>query len=165
MITYLLNEKRQDIARLENKHEIKITLLPNPYMQFPNFIINKQKGDKKSQHRSYQGISKPQYNIAENGLTSKAEEPAINVNRPSSRIPKKEMSLFEKIKSALFGTKKAKPNKQRTNQNNRNKNRNKNRNRNRNRSQNKGQNKNQKPQQSSTAKQKPKTSSSTNKKD
>jgi len=165
VITYLLNEKRQDIARLENKHEIKITLLPNPYMQFPNFTINKQKGDKKSQHRSYQGISKPQYNIAENGLTSKAEEPAINVNRPSSRIPEKEMSLFEKIKSALFGTKKAKPNKQRTNQNNRNRNRNKNRNRNRNRNQNKGQNKNQKPQQSSTAKQKPKTSSSTNKKD
>jgi len=36
-------KKRSDIARLENKHEIKITLLPNPYMQFPNFNITKQK--------------------------------------------------------------------------------------------------------------------------
>ncbi|MBT4669205.1 MAG: Rne/Rng family ribonuclease, partial [Candidatus Ruthia sp.] len=53
VITYLLNEKRSDITRLENKHGIKITLLPNPYMQFPNFNINKQKGDKKSQHKSY----------------------------------------------------------------------------------------------------------------
>ena len=47
VITYLLNEKRDDILRLEQKHDIKIILLPNPYMSFPNFSINKQKSDKK----------------------------------------------------------------------------------------------------------------------
>jgi ribonuclease E len=157
VITYLLNEKRNDIARLENKHEIKITLLPNPYMQFPNFTVTKQKGDKKQQHKSYQGISKPQYNLAENGLTNTVEEPAIDMNRPATRVPeKKQLSLFEKIKKALFGTKKKKTNKKRPNQNNqsRNRNRNRNRNKNRNKNQNKGQdnnqnkpqNKNQKPQ-------------------
>ena len=133
VITYLLNEKRNDIAILENKHKIQIALLPNPYMQFPNFSINKQKGDKKSQHKSYQGISKPQYNLAENGLSQFSEEPVINVNRPNTRMPKIELSLIQKIKKALFGNNKKKSN----NKNNRNRNRNRTRNRNRNRNQNK----------------------------
>ncbi len=148
VVTYLLNEKRADITKLENKHEIKIILLPNPYMQFPNFSISKQKGEKKSHHKSYQGISKPQYNLSENGLSTPSEAPVINVNRPNTRVPEKKLSLIEKIKKALFGTKKKKPNNKRGNQNNRNKNRNRNRNRNRNQGKtqnNQPQNKNQKP--------------------
>ena len=42
VITYLLNEKRQNITEMEAKHEIKITLLPNQYMHFPHFTVNKQ---------------------------------------------------------------------------------------------------------------------------
>ena len=45
VITYLLNEKRQNIIEMEDKHNIKITLLPNQYMHFPHFTMNKQKGD------------------------------------------------------------------------------------------------------------------------
>ncbi len=131
VITYILNEKRQDVTRLEMKHGIKITLLPNPYMQFPNFSITKQKGDKKSQHKSYQGISKPQYVLAENGLADESEVPAINMNRPKTRVPetiKPKLSLFAKIKAALFGEKKKTNNQRKTNSNNRNRNRNRNRN-------------------------------------
>ncbi|QKQ23923.1 Rne/Rng family ribonuclease [Candidatus Ruthia endofausta] len=130
VITYVLNEKRQEVTKLEDKYGIKITLLPNPYMQFPNFTINKQKkGDKKSQHKSYQGISKPQHVLAENGLSNQAEIPAINVNRPSTRVPEKKISLFEKIKNALFEKKKEQPNKRKINPNNRNRNRSCNKNR------------------------------------
>ncbi len=157
--TYLLNEKRQDVIRLENKHSIKITLLPNPYMQFPNFSITKQKGAKKSQHKSYQGISKPQYNLAENGLTDTAEIPAVNMNRPSTRVPEtKQLSLIGKIIKALFGAKKKKPKNKRPNQNNKNRNRNRNRNRNNNQNnnQNKPQDKGQKPQSKPQKKPKPK---------
>ncbi len=136
VITYILNEKRQNIIKLENKHDIKITLLPNPYMQFPHFTINKQKGDKKSRHKSYQGISKPQHVLAENGLSDQAEIPVINANRPSTRVPEKKTSLFEKIKNALFGKRKKQPNKHRTNPNNRNRNRNRNRNKQQNKTQN-----------------------------
>ena len=131
VITYILNEKRQDVTRLEMKHGIKITLLPNPYMQFPNFSITKQKGDKKSQHKSYQGISKPQYVLAENGLADESEVPAVNMNRPKTRVPetiKPKLSLFAKIKAALFGEKKKTNNQSKTNSNNRNRNRNRNRN-------------------------------------
>jgi ribonuclease E len=151
VITYLLNEKRADIGRLENKHEIKITLLPNPYMQFPNFNINKQKGDKKSHHKSYQGISKPQQNIAENGLSNTKEEAAIDTNHPITRVPnqkktKSSLSFWGKIKS-IFGSnkKKKKPEKNHNNKNNRNRNKNRNKN-NRNHNQNKTQNNQQNKQ-------------------
>ncbi len=136
--TYLLNEKRDEIGKLESKHQVKITLLPNPYMQFPNFSINKQKGERKSQYKSYQGISKPQYNWAENNLNNMIEEPAISVNRPETQVPTKKLSLLEKIKVNLFANKKKKTNNKNPNRHNRNRGRNKNHN------PNKTQNKNQK---------------------
>lgn len=145
VITYLLNEKRSDISRLEEKHEIKITLLPNPYMQFPHFNIKKQKGDKKSHHKSYQGISKPQKNIAENGLNNAKEEAVINTNHPTTRVPnqkKTKLSLFfwRRVKSIFDSNKKKKKaSKKHNNTNHRNHNKSRNKN-NRNCSQNKVQN-------------------------
>ena len=59
VITYLLNEKRQHINNMEEKHQIKITLLPNQYMHFPHYTVNKQKGNKSSHHKSFQAISRP----------------------------------------------------------------------------------------------------------
>ena len=158
VITYILNEKRQDVARLEIKHGIKITLLPNPYMQFPNFSINKQKGSKKSQHKSYQGISKPQQTLAENGLADESEIPAVNMNRPQTRVPEstKEVqkpSLFARIKAALFGKNKRKPNKRKSNSNHQNRNRNRNRNRNKGKYTNSNQQKQSKQQQAQAKKQ------------
>ncbi|CAC9603916.1 Ribonuclease E (EC 3.1.26.12) [uncultured Gammaproteobacteria bacterium] len=152
VITYLLNEKRNDIGQLEDKYQVKITLLPNPYMQFPNFSINKQTKSKKSSHKSYQGISKPQYNLAENGLENNTEVAAINSNHPTTRKPnqkkvevKPSFSLVGMIKS-IFGLgekgKKKKSGKKQPNKN-QNRNRNRNQNRNRNRNQNKVQNKQQ----------------------
>ena len=158
VITYILNEKRQDIAKLEAKHGVKITLLPNPYMQFPNFSINKQKGSKKSQHKSYQGISKPQQTLAENGLADESEIPEINMNRPKTRVPERvkevqKPSLFARIKAAIFGKNKNKPNKKKANSNNKNRNRNRNRNRNKNKPTNQNQQNKAKQQQAQPKKQ------------
>ena len=146
VITYLLNEKRSEIINLENKHQIKITLLPNPYMQFPNFSINKQKTEKKSQHKSYQGLSKPQQNLAENGLSSAVEVPAINLNRPATQVPKQKTSIIDNIKKALFGdTKKPTPNKQSRGNKGRNRNRSRNNRNNNNRNRNRTGNKRKSP--------------------
>jgi len=163
VITYLLNEKRNDIIRLENKHEIKITLLPNPYMQFPNFNINKQKGNKQSHHKSYQGISKPQNTLADNGLNDERDIPAINSNHPTTRVPEQQKPKQESKPKASFGSKvksllgfgkdeEEKPNKKRSN-NNKNQNRNKNQNQNQNRNKNQNRNRNQNKQQNNNQKQ------------
>jgi ribonuclease E len=122
VITYLLNEKRDDILRLEQKHDIKIILLPNPYMSFPNFSINKQKSDKTSQQLSFQGVSKPQHSLAENGLNDIPEEAIVNITRPDTQKPKPKKSFFETVLGGIFSKKET--TEQKKSNNNRNRRRN-----------------------------------------
>jgi ribonuclease E len=112
VITYLLNEKRHEINHLEEKYEIKITLLPNPYMQFPNWTIayknHNEKTGKKSP-KSYERVNKPQNTLAENGLNDIPEEAIIRSFMPKTAKPQiKELTFFEKIKKALTPKKKPK---------------------------------------------------------
>jgi len=142
LATYLLNEKRENITALEVKHGVKVTLLPNQYMQFPSYNINKQKGDKKSQPKSFQAISKPQINPNEISYLEELELPVISTNQPSTKIPEKKISFMSKL-SEMFSIEKQELNQQKTTRNrnqksaenqkntgNKNKNRNQNRNRN-----------------------------------
>ncbi len=144
VITYILNEKRQHIQAIENKHNIKVTLLPNQYMEFPSYTINKQKGQKRTHHRSYQGISKPQFNPNQAGLVEQPDLPAITSNHPTTKKPEKKVSLFSKfLESLTVSSPEEEQKKPRQSNRNRNQNRNRNRNRNRNQNQNRNRNQNQ----------------------
>ena len=141
VVTYILNEKRQHIQAIENKHNIKITLLPNQYMQFPDYSINKQKGNKRTHHRSYQGISKPQVSPIQAGLVEQPELPVVTDNHPTTKKPEKKVSLFSKfLESLTVNSTEEEPKKER--QQNRNRGQNRNRNQNRNRAQSGNQNRN-----------------------
>ena len=141
VVTYILNEKRQHIQAIENKHNIKITLLPNQYMQFPDYSINKQKGNKRTHHRSYQGISKPQVSPIQAGLVEQPELPVVTDNHPTTKKPEKKVSLFSKfLESLTVSSTEEEPKKER--QQNRNRGQNRNRNQNRNRAQSGNQNRN-----------------------
>ena len=141
VVTYILNEKRQYIQAIENKHNIKITLLPNQYMQFPDYSINKQKGNKRTHHRSYQGISKPQVSPIQAGLVEQPELPVVTDNHPTTKKPGKKVSLFSKfLESLTVSSTEEEPKKER--QQNRNRGQNRNRNQNRNRAQSGNQNRN-----------------------
>ncbi len=43
--TYLLNEKRTDIAKLEARHRISIVLIPNKYLETPHYKVERLKHD------------------------------------------------------------------------------------------------------------------------
>ena len=131
VITYLLNEKRQNIIDMEKKHKIKITLLPNQYMHFPHFTVNKQKRDKQSFHKSFQAISRPQENPNIINYIDKPDIPAISTNQPSTKMPEKKVSFMSKLTEIFSSEKKVvhKPRNARPPS------------RNRNRNQNRGQNK------------------------
>lgn len=45
MATYLLNEKRNDITKLEARHRIQILLVPNPQLETPHFHIERIRQD------------------------------------------------------------------------------------------------------------------------
>jgi len=141
VVTYLLNEKRQHINEMEAKHNVKITLLPNQYMNFPNFSVNIQKGEKKSQHKSFQGISRPQINPNEINYLEKPELPVIEANHPLTKMPERKISFMSKLSDMFTIEKQENPEQKSTKPKNRNRNQNRNQNRNRNRNQKTGENK------------------------
>ena len=144
VITYLLNEKRQHINNMEEKHQIKITLLPNQYMHFPHYTVNKQKGNKSSHHKSFQAISRPQENPNVINYIDKPDIPAISTNQPSTKMPEKKVSFMSKLAEIFSSEKKVtqKPKNARPQNRNRSRNQNRNQSRNQSRNQNRNQNKN-----------------------
>ena len=132
VITYLLNEKRQNITDMETKHNIKITLLPNQYMHFPHYTVNKQKGNKSSHHKSFQAVSKPQENPNVINYIDKPDIPAISTNQPSTKMPEKKVSFMSKLTEIFSSDKKVVQKSKNARPQNRNRNRNQNRNQNRN---------------------------------
>lgn len=109
-ITYLLNEKRYEITSLEEKYNIHIVLLPNQYMQFPNWsVVYKNNNDKGAnpQNKSYSRITKPQNTLADNGLSDIPEEAIIRSFMPKTAKPEvKKLSSWDKIKNAFTPKKK-----------------------------------------------------------
>jgi len=61
--TFLLNEKRADIHRIESRLRVPITLIPNPHLETPNYTINRLRQDDlngDSLQASYMLVVKPE---------------------------------------------------------------------------------------------------------
>ena len=72
--TFLLNEKRADIFRIESRLKVGITLIPNPHMETPNYSINRLRQDDMSSEAlqaSYKLVEKP---VEEKPLTATQEQ-------------------------------------------------------------------------------------------
>ena len=72
--TFLLNEKRSDIHRIESRLKVGITLIPNPHLETPNYSINRLRQDDMSGdmlQASYKMVEKPS---EEKPLTSAQEQ-------------------------------------------------------------------------------------------
>ncbi|MDD2915654.1 MAG: Rne/Rng family ribonuclease [Gallionella sp.] len=63
--TFLLNEKRADIHRIESRLKVAITLIPNPHLETPNYTINRLRQDDLTGdllQASYKLVEKPEEN-------------------------------------------------------------------------------------------------------
>jgi len=150
--TFLLNEKRTVINDIEQRHTVRVLLIPNPDLDTPHYNIERVKENLEN----YRDQNKPSYNLVEKTentyiteLTSKQsgatpEEAMVksiapNVPAPSPTKSKEQQpGVIKRIIDSLFGNnineeagEKAKPdasrpatrNNQRTNRNRRNSNR------------------------------------------
>jgi ribonuclease E len=75
--TFLLNEKRSDIHRIESRLKVGITLIPNPHLETPNYSINRLRQDDMNSdvlQASYKLVEKP---TAEVPLTAAQEEQKV----------------------------------------------------------------------------------------
>jgi ribonuclease E len=72
--TFLLNEKRSDIHRIESRLKVGITLIPNPHLETPNYSINRLRQDDMTSEvlqASYKLVEKP---VEEMPLTAAQEQ-------------------------------------------------------------------------------------------
>ena len=98
--TYLLNEKRQNIAEIENRKGTKIVIIPNPNLDTPHFEVKRIRDDNEiiqTSDASYDLIEeeerKPEA-VASTG--SKKTEAAVKTVIPSIRPPIKQEPAPEK---------------------------------------------------------------------
>ena len=77
---YLLNEKRSSLSRMEEKYEVRITVIPDPNMDTPDFRIERGRAkDLEERHGSdlsYQRIPEPEPVSYPRTKDEKAPEPA-----------------------------------------------------------------------------------------
>ncbi len=116
--TFLLNEKRSDIHRIESRLKVSITLIPNPHMETPHYSVNRlRQDDITADHlqASYKLVEKPEENKAVIPATAqevKAQRPqaAVKGITPAQPAPKHEAkkvestSFFGKLFGWLFGS-------------------------------------------------------------
>ena len=73
--TFLLNEKRADLHRIESRLKVPITLIPNPHLETPSYSINRLRHDELSGD-----IAQPSYTLVEKPEEDKsAQEPQKGV--------------------------------------------------------------------------------------
>ena len=121
--TYLLNEKRKQIAELEVSYGCDVLILPHADLETPHYAINRTRtNDLTSQAKARLSHEIP-YEVAteiprEELAKAVKEEPAVKNVAPEraapktaarKRKPKKAPNLLQRLLAALFGTKK-KPN-------------------------------------------------------
>ncbi len=94
--TFLLNEKRSDLHRIESRLKVPITLIPNPHLETPNYTINRLRQDDLSgevQAPSYTLVEKPEENKAnqepQKGVRTVAAVKGITPMAPAPTAPVK----------------------------------------------------------------------------
>ncbi len=83
--TYLLNEKRPDIARIELRHHVNLVIIPNRYIETPHYDIVRLRHDQLNQ----EGISQPSYEMA----VKPAEETAAQAAQAEAKAPRPEAAV------------------------------------------------------------------------
>ncbi|TQV85842.1 ribonuclease E [Aliikangiella coralliicola] len=148
--TFLLNEKRKIIHAIEKRQKVHIIIIPNPYMETPNYEIVRMRGSEKLETATYDVPVQPQLEIVtastEVQSVKPAEQAAVTLDAPPpapTHVKKKEdkPGLFARLWQALFGKeeeKKKKHHGKRPNRNRRGGRYDKNRSRNRRKQQAKG---------------------------
>ncbi len=108
MATFIMNEKRDFIYNIEKRHGVHVLIIPNPYLQSPQYTISRLKEDNvgKNKKPSYSLIQQPELDIVRADLhTAEIVEPAVQgyVNQQAGKL--KKPGLLGQIWNAITGNK------------------------------------------------------------
>ncbi len=89
--TYLLNEKREAVRAIEQRHKVAILLIPNPSLETPHFELARRRSDEvaESEETSYQLAVHYEEEEEEqaSSITRLIEEPVVKSIKPSTPAP------------------------------------------------------------------------------
>ncbi|WP_283744300.1 Rne/Rng family ribonuclease [Sideroxydans sp. CL21] len=108
--TFLLNEKRSDIHRIESRFKISVVLIPNPHMETPHYTVTRlRQDDITADHlqASYKLVEKPEEVkpvIAATAQEIKAQRPQAAVRGITPAQPAPKHAVKEEAKTSLFGS-------------------------------------------------------------
>jgi len=89
--TYLLNEKRQIIADIEQRHDVDIVLIPNRHIETPKYDIQRvrRQDDIEDSAPSYESVTKvePEAPPVRPSQPGKIEQPAVKQITPAAPAP------------------------------------------------------------------------------
>ncbi|WP_051144964.1 ribonuclease E [Thiomicrorhabdus sp. Kp2] len=117
--TFLLNEKRNQITKVEDRHNLHILIVPNEHLETPQYIMERTRvGEESPQNASYEikEISMPEMEATtEPAKQIKKEEPAVQNIQPTAPPPpttavavavstetEQKPGLFARVWKALF---------------------------------------------------------------
>lgn len=87
--TFLLNEKRDEILRIENRHRIHVMLIPNEHMETPHYTIERFKASESHPYRvSYEAKAhlETTHEFLEREQNARIETPAVT-HLPTNNAP------------------------------------------------------------------------------
>jgi len=118
--TYLLNEKRDLLVDLENRHHLSVILIPSPALETPSYDIQRIRRDElpeSSSQRSYHLVkTEPEADTTADMAAARpiAEQPAVKTLAPASPAPEhkpvskpaaaRKPGLLQRLFSSLFGS-------------------------------------------------------------
>jgi len=89
--TFLLNEKRKAIQQLEKRQNTRVIVVPNPYMQTPQYEVRRLKTGEENQQVSYSMAQQPEFDstIASEPemVKTSADAPAVSMVAPAGKMP------------------------------------------------------------------------------
>jgi len=89
--TFLLNEKRNQITKIEDRHSLHILIVPNEHLETPQYIIERTRlGEESPQNASYEikEFAMPELSVTtEPDKQIKKEEPAVQNLQPTAPPP------------------------------------------------------------------------------
>lgn len=77
LASYMVNEKRDMLQDIQVRHQIKVVIIPNPYLVAPHYQIQKIKIEQKQKKASYELITQPEVSAPSSPSESPMERPAV----------------------------------------------------------------------------------------
>jgi ribonuclease E len=111
--TFLLNEKRNIINAIEKRQKVRIVIIPNPYMETPNYEITRMRGNEKIEGPSYDKPVQPELEVVVSAtpeVTKPVEQAAVtSFEAPAAPVHVEKTSdepgFFKRILQSIFGKK------------------------------------------------------------